>query len=60
MFESQYNDEMVAAVQRLEAKARAETAGHAGWDNACGGCGCELTARAGALCETCRCQQGRA
>lgn len=59
MFECQYNDEMVAEVLRLEAKGRARAAGHPGWDNACGGCGCELTARAGALCETCRCRQER-
>jgi len=43
MFESQYNDEMEAEVRRLEGKQRAVAAGHPEWENACKGCGCELS-----------------
>jgi len=39
MFETQYNEEMEAEVRRLEAKRRADAAGHAEWDNACKVCG---------------------
>ena len=53
MFESQYNAEMEAEVQRLEAKERARAAGHPEWDNACSACGCELESRANSKCENC-------
>lgn len=43
MFESQYNDEMEAEVNRLEAQQRATKAGHPEWVNACAACGCELS-----------------
>ncbi len=42
MFESHYNDEMEAAVRRLEAKQRAVAAFHPEWLNACISCGKEL------------------
>lgn len=53
MFESQYNDEMEAEVQRLEAKGRAAAAGHPEWVNACAACGCELKSRIISKCERC-------
>ena len=52
MFESQYNDEMEAEVNRLEAQMRAINAGHPEWVNACTVCGCELTD-----CNSSRCGQ---
>ena len=54
MFEVQYNEEMAAEVKRLEARQRAETAGHPEWDNACARCGCQLQGTAVATCESCR------
>jgi|GEM_PF-677322 len=54
MFEDQYNDEMAAEVQRLEARQRAVQAGHPAWDNACRGCGCRLEGVAADSCEHCR------
>lgn len=54
MFETQYNDEMAAEVQRLEAKQRATAAGHPEWDNACAVCGCLLAAVSAVTCEGCR------
>jgi len=56
MFENQYNDEMEAEIQRLEAKGRALAAGHPEWDNACADCGCELNGSAKSICERCQCQ----
>ena len=56
MFESQYNDEMAAEVQRLEAQGRALAAGHPEWANACAGCGCELESITISRCERCQCQ----
>lgn len=53
MFESQYNDEMEAEVQRLEAKARAVAAGHPEWVNACAVCGSELKTGIISKCERC-------
>lgn len=53
MFETHYNDEMAAEVHRLEARARAAAAGHPEWQNACAGCGCELTASADSSCHSC-------
>jgi len=53
MFENQYIDEMIAEVQRLEAKGRALAAGHPGWDNACAVCGCELKTTTQTKCENC-------
>jgi hypothetical protein len=57
MFESQYNDEMEAEVQRLEAKVRAHAGGHPEWDNACSVCSCELKGVVLIKCERCSCQQ---
>jgi hypothetical protein len=54
MFESQYNDEMEAEVQRLEARQRANAAGHPEWANACAACGCELHPVAASTCDSCR------
>ena len=54
MFEVQYNEEMAAEVKRLEARQRAEAAGHPEWDNACDRCGCQLQGTAVATCESCR------
>lgn len=54
MFESQYNDEMEAEVQRLEARRRAIEAGHPEWANACKTCGCELQRLDTATCDRCR------
>ena len=53
MFENQYNDEMEAEVQRLEARNRATAAGHPEWANACGKCGCELTSMDTGHCGRC-------
>jgi hypothetical protein len=53
MFEDQYNDEMAAEVQRLEARQRALQAGHPEWDNACRGCGCRLEGVVDSVCEHC-------
>lgn len=53
MFEVQYNDEMEAEVQRLEAKSRAAAAGHPEWDNACAGCGCRLESITIDKCDHC-------
>jgi hypothetical protein len=57
LFENQYNDEMEAEVQRLEAKGRAVDAGHPEWENACALCGCELKSRTVARCEICSLQK---
>lgn len=54
MFESQYNDEMEAEVQRLEARQRALAAGRPEWANACAACGGELHLVAAATCDRCR------
>jgi hypothetical protein len=54
MFEVQYNEEMEAEVMRLEARQRAEAAGHPEWDNACARCGCQLQGTADATCESCQ------
>ena len=54
MFESQYNDEMEAEVQRLEARQRALAAGHPEWENACATCGDELHPVVAARCDRCR------
>lgn len=54
MFEMQYNEEMVAEVQRLEAKQRAVQAGYPEWDNACASCGCRLQDTCESTCENCR------
>lgn len=53
MFENQYNEQMAAEIERLEAKGRALAAGHPGWDNACAACGCELKSVSQSLCERC-------
>lgn len=58
MFETAYNDEMVAAVQRQEAKARATAAGHPDWHNACALCGSELTGITSSLCALCDVENG--
>jgi predicted amidophosphoribosyltransferase len=52
VFEQQYDDEMAAEIRRLEAKARAAAAGHPEWQNACPGCGSELSVSADS-CERC-------
>jgi len=54
VFEDQYNDEMAAEVQRLEARQRALQAGHPEWDNACRGCGCRLAGVVDSVCDRCR------
>ena len=56
MFENQYNDEMEAEVQRLEAWNRARAAGHPEWENACAVCGCELKVLGQIKCERYSCQ----
>jgi hypothetical protein len=53
MFESQYNEEMEAEVNRLEAKQRATQAGHPEWDNACASCQCELNGTDQVRCTIC-------
>lgn len=53
MFEVQYNEEMEAEVQRLEAKNWAMAAGHPELDNACGLCGCRLSSTPVATCDQC-------
>ena len=53
VFEDQYNDQMAAEVQRLEARQRAVQAGHPEWDNACRACGCRLEGVAANSCERC-------
>lgn len=53
MFEVHYNEEMAAEVLRLEARRRAEEAGHPEWENACSGCGARLTVEAGERCAAC-------
>jgi len=53
MFENQYNDEMAAEVERLEAKGRALAAGHPEWDNACAVCCCELKTTTQSKCVSC-------
>ncbi len=53
MFESQYNEEMEAEVQRLEAKQRAVRAGHPEWDNACTACCCKLEGSVLVTCSQC-------
>jgi len=52
VFEQQYDDEMAAEIRRLEGKARAAASGHPEWQNACAGCGCELSVAAES-CERC-------
>ena len=54
MFESQYNDEMEAEIQRLEARQRALAAGHPEWANACAACGSELHPVDAVTCDRCR------
>ncbi len=54
MFEVQYNDEMEAEVQRLEANNRAVAAGHPEWVNACVVCGCEIKRVDVERCEQCQ------
>lgn len=54
MFEVQYNDEMEAEVQRLEAKNRAIAAGHPEWENACRVCGCQLASTTVDACHRCQ------
>lgn len=53
MFEVQYNDQMEAEVQRLEAKNRAVAAGHPEWANACSVCRRELPTVNSAKCDSC-------
>lgn len=53
MFECQYNEEMQKEVLRLEAKKRADAAGHPQWDNACASCGGRLDSTEIAVCEKC-------
>ena len=53
MFEVQYNDEMELEILRLEARSRAAAAGHPEWENACAGCGCELTPISRKSCDDC-------
>lgn len=53
MFESQYNAEMEAEVQRLEARQRAIAAGQPEWANACAACGCMLERLDTAMCDRC-------
>ena len=53
MFEDQYNEEMAAEVERLEAKRRAADAGRPEWDNACAVCGCELAGSTSVRCSAC-------
>ncbi|HJV65252.1 MAG TPA: hypothetical protein VJ550_05940 [Geomonas sp.] len=53
MFETQYNEEMEAEVKRLEAKLRAEDAGHPEWENACALCGREIAGTASDRCGAC-------
>lgn len=53
MFETQYNDEMVLELLRLEALERATAAGHPEWRNACALCGCELAGIDQSRCENC-------
>lgn len=53
MFEVQYNEQMEAEIQRLEAKNRAIAAGRPEWDNACVLCGCQLQSKASTKCERC-------
>lgn len=53
MFETQYNEEMEAEVQRLEALKRATEAGHPEWENACESCGCRITGTADRRCAAC-------
>ncbi|WP_198419590.1 hypothetical protein [Geomonas oryzae] len=54
MFENQYNEEMEAEVRRLEAKKRAEVAGHPEWENACDSCGCRIDGTLERYCTACR------
>jgi len=53
MFESQYNEEMEAEVERLEAKKRAADAGHPEWDNACAVCGDQIADTTAQHCNGC-------
>lgn len=53
MFETQYNEEMESEVRRLEAKKRAEDAGHPEWDNACASCGGRISGTSERLCQAC-------
>jgi hypothetical protein len=53
MFEAQYNEEMEAEVNRLEASQRATLAGHPEWDNACASCRCELNGSDQVRCMKC-------
>lgn len=54
MFETQYNEEMEAEVRRLEARNRADAAGHPDWENACAVCGCRIDGTDEQLCASCR------
>ena len=54
MFEAQYNDEMEAEVLRLEARKRADDAGHPEWLNACRWCSCELFRTDSDRCKGCQ------
>ena len=53
MFETQYNEEMIAEMKRLDAKQRAISAGHPEWDNACKLCGCRLDGTTEEFCANC-------
>ena len=57
MFEQQYDEEMSAEIRRLEGKQRAAAAGHPEWQNACAGCGCEITVKA-ERCAPCLAKSG--
>lgn len=57
MFEQQYDEEMSAEIRRLEGKQRAAAAGHPEWQNACAGCGCEISVQA-ERCAPCLAKSG--
>ena len=56
MFEQQYDEEMCSEIRRLEGKQRAAAAGHPEWQNACAGCGCEISLQA-EFCASCLAKQ---
>jgi len=53
MFEVHYNEEMEQEVRRLEARQRADAAGHPEWDNACIVCGSEIKGIGTDRCPAC-------